>query len=221
VSAKVTAWRTSDSTTRAGYRVLPSNGRLEADLIERLEEALQHTSASVASEPSVPAAATRDRAPAAAGKTPGGDASVFRTPLPLAHPANRVGMTPPSTQEIAQQKRAQQLTEQATNLEEILHNQAHPNDLAAVLKTRTPVYAKPAEISEVLFRADAEDEFKVLEVSEGWVHVQPQQQPTSSAPRTRVPLETSATPNNACIAGQQTMPEPQTYGCRKSSRTRR
>lgn len=167
MSAKVTAWRTSDSTTRAGYRVLPSNGRLEADLIERLEEALQHTSASVASEPSVPAAATRDRAPAAAGKTPGGDASVFRTPLPLAHPANRVGMTPPSTQEIAQQKRAQQLTEQATNLEEILHNQAHPNDLAAVLKTRTPVYAKPAEISEVLFRADAEDEFKVLEVSEG------------------------------------------------------
>ena len=170
VRAKITAWLTNDSTTLAGYRVLLSNGRLESDLIERLEEALHHPSAIVASEPNVSATTKQDRAPTE--KAGSGDASVFRAPLPLAQPANRADMTLPSAQELAQQKRVQQLTEQRMNLEEILRNQARPKDLAAVLKTGTPVYARPAEISDVLFRADAEDEFKVLDVSESWVHVQ-------------------------------------------------
>ena len=46
VSAKVTAWYAGDNATPAGYRVLPSNGRLETDLVERLEEALNFALAS-------------------------------------------------------------------------------------------------------------------------------------------------------------------------------
>lgn len=178
VSAKVTAWYTGGSAAQAGYRELLSNGRLETDLVERLEEALQQTSASVAGGTSganttAARAATTDRASTAAGRAAApADSSPFHTPLSREQPTNRADMAPPNTQELAQQKRVQQLTEQAANLEEILRNQAQPNDLAAVLKTGTPVYVKPAEIAEVLFRADAEDEFKVLDESPGWVHVQ-------------------------------------------------
>src|SRR5882672_3942742 len=69
VSAKVTAWYAGDKTAQAGYRVLPSNGRLETDLVERLEEALQQKSPDVAGDTlsnSGPAQTTTDRTPAGA-----------------------------------------------------------------------------------------------------------------------------------------------------------
>ncbi len=174
-SVKVTAWYAGEGATQAGYRELPSNGRLETDLIERLEEALQRSSASAAPASSDPPMKSRpavtEPPPAKSARNSPSDSSPFRT-FPTDQPANRASLAPPDTHELAQQRRVQQLTEQATNLEEILRSQAHPNDLAAVLKTGTPVYAKPLANSDVLFRADAEDEFKVLDESQGWVHVQ-------------------------------------------------
>jgi hypothetical protein len=178
VNAKVTAWYAGENAAQAGYRVLLSSGRLESDLVERLEEVLQQNSASVAVRPSTgkvtpaPPAPADSGAAAAGRRTAPADSSAFHTPLPLEPPASRAGLAPPNAQELAQQKRVQQLTEQATNLEEVLRNQTRPTDLAAVLKTGTPVLAKPGETGEVLFRAEAEDEFKVLDESGGWVHVQ-------------------------------------------------
>jgi len=176
VSAKVTAWYAGDKTAQAGYRVLPSNGRLETDLVERLEEALQQKSPDVAGDTlsnSGPAQTTTDRTPAGArSSTRSAKSSTFGLTFPRAQPDSRAAMTPPDSHELAQQKRIQQLSDQAANLEEVLHNQAHPNDLAAVRKAGTPVFAKPVEPGDVLFRADAEDEFKVLDESGGWVHVQ-------------------------------------------------
>ena len=176
VNAKVTAWYTGGNATQAGYRVLPSNGRLESDLFERIEEMLQQTSASVAVKPGMGNTKPAPAAPADSGtvaaKKAGTDSSAFHTSLPLDQPASRAGLAPPNSQELAQQKRVQQLTEQAANLEEVLRNQAQPSDLAAVRKTGTPVMTKPLETGEVLFRADAEDEFKVLDESAEWVHVQ-------------------------------------------------
>ena len=175
VTAKVTAWYIGGNATQAGYRVLPSNGRLESDLFERVEELLQQTSESVAVKPgtqkTMPPTAAADSGSVAENKA-AKDPSAFRTPLLLDPRTSRVGLTAPSAQELAQQKRVQQLTEQAANLEEVLRNQAQPSDLAAVRKTGTRVMAKPLETGEVLFRADAEDEFKVLDESAGWVHVQ-------------------------------------------------
>jgi hypothetical protein len=66
----------------------------------------------------------------------------------------------------------QALREQAKNLEEVLRNQTWPTDLAAVRKGKTPVYSRPSEQGEVLFLADAQDEFQVLNTSSEWVHVQ-------------------------------------------------
>jgi hypothetical protein len=168
VSATITAWYASDNAVQAGYRALQSNGRLENDLIERLEEALQPSSVRVA-EP----AAKNSTAPVARSAQPEpAKSSAFGISPSLEQPPPRASLAPADPRELAQQKRVQQLNEQATNLEEILRNQTRPNNLAAVLKTGTPVLAKPIDAGQVLFRADAEDEFKVLDESGDWVHVQ-------------------------------------------------
>jgi len=174
VSAKVTAWYAGDKTVQAGYRVLPSNGRLESDLIERLEEALQPNTPAVAeaSAPQSAAAPVEQTQPVAgsARQVPPKSSPFAR--LSVEPPASRASLAPPDSRELAEQKRVQQLNEQATNLEEILRNQSRPSDLAAVLKTGTSVFAKPLDYGEVLFKADAQDEFKVLDESGEWVHVQ-------------------------------------------------
>lgn len=176
VSAKVTAWYAGDNASPAGYRVLPSNGRLESDLVERLEDALQQKSANVAAgtTPHASAAPVTAGSESRAATPPAQPAkpSTFGLTFPIEQSPSRGGLAPPSSRELAQEKRFQELTEQATNLEEVLHNQAHPNDLAAVLKAGTPIFAKPIDPGDVLFRADAEDEFKVLDQSGDWVHVQ-------------------------------------------------
>ncbi len=63
------------------------------------------------------------------------------------------------------------LDKEAKNLEEILRNQSHPDNLAAVRKSGTPVLISPSEGAKVLFLADAEDEFEILDSNESWVHV--------------------------------------------------
>jgi hypothetical protein len=216
VSAKVTAWYTGDKTAQAGYRVLPSNGRLETDLVERLEEALQQKSADVAGDTpsnSSPTQTTTDRTSLGDRSAPrSAKSSTFGLTFPREQPNSRAAMTPPDSHELAQQKRFQQLSDQAANLEEVLHNQAHPNDLAAVRKAGTPVFAKPIEPGDVLFRADAEDEFKVLDESGGWVHVQVSgiSRGWIRRPDLEMPGEAIAS-SDAATKQPATSPEPETH----------
>jgi hypothetical protein len=65
----------------------------------------------------------------------------------------------------------EELTKEAKGLEEILRNQAHPNNLVAVKKSGTPVLVSPIEGAKVLFLATAEDEFEILDINASWVHV--------------------------------------------------
>ncbi len=60
-TAKITAWYTDAVPARSGYRVLASNGRLENDFLDRIEEALIPTGGS----PSATAPRGSDPAPAA------------------------------------------------------------------------------------------------------------------------------------------------------------
>ncbi len=73
VSAQITAWYNSPVAGKSGYQVLPSNGRLESDLLDRLSDALGTKSPSTApSSPNHPpatpqgkdAAPSRNSAPA-------------------------------------------------------------------------------------------------------------------------------------------------------------
>ena len=192
VVAKVTAWYTDSNPARSGYRTLPSNGRLETDLLDRLGAVLDPGGTEGGA--GTPGG---DAAPAAGQTVPSG---AFRVPaigLPdrptpnLGRPgalpgvegggsagasslAGNPGNAPDATEgERAEaEKKASELQTLAGNLEEILRNQAHPDNLAAVRKSGTPVYARPESKAQVLFSAEAQDEFPILEVQPAWVHLQ-------------------------------------------------
>ena len=192
VTAKITAWYSDQDAAKSGYRTLPSNGRLEADLLDRLGETLEPGGAaganvagagdlSTAGQQTIPSGAFhppgrempdtpapnlgRTFAPPVAGGLRG-DAP----PAPDASAASGGGTTP--SEEARAEQHASDLKNLADNLEEILRNQARPENLAAVRDSGTPVYDKPESGGRVLFRAEAQDEFQILEVKPTWVHVQ-------------------------------------------------
>jgi len=176
ISAKITAWYDAPGAGKSGYQVLPSNGRLESDLLDRLADALatkgpSSTATSAASPPGAPkhkdAAPSGSSAPASnLPSAPSFKGGSFPRTGKNASPAQ----TPPPRSD-AIDRHTENLEKEAKSLEEILRNQAHPNNLAAVRKSGTPVLVSPSEGAKVLFLADAEDEFEILDSNESWVHV--------------------------------------------------
>ena len=188
VTAKITAWYRDRNLAQSGYRVLPSNGRLETDLLDRLGEALAAKTAPSAAAPEKATIDTKSSPPApvpsqSIGKTPPAASSLT---LPSAPPLGAQALVGPAPRAVPTnadlnlakheraetEKRIEELTSDARNLEEILHNQAHPTDLAIVRKSGTRVMARPKEDAPVLLPADAEDEFQILGNEGAWVHVE-------------------------------------------------
>lgn len=165
VSAKITAWYNAPVAAKSGYQVLPSNGRLEADLLDGLADALAKTPSATA--PAL--ATTKNKSTASPG------ASALDLPSApsfkgSAFPRAEHNPTPPPRSSTAD-RHSEDLAKEAKNLEEILHNQSHPNNLAVVRKSGTPVLISPSEGAKLMFLAEAEDEFEILETNESWVHV--------------------------------------------------
>lgn len=185
VVAKVTSWYNDPEPTHSGYKVLISNGRLEIDALDRLEEQL------------TPQAPTPNAGPTTGGGTAGTNFRRFEQPIagvrasapgpsassstilaPHVAPGGAISLTPGTTLESlkaareAEEKKSRELSAYVTNLEEIQRNQSHPTDLAAVKRTKTPIFAKPSETAQLLMNADSQDEFQVLGVDGAWVHVQ-------------------------------------------------
>jgi hypothetical protein len=98
----------------------------------------------------------------------------------IGSPAAAVRATPSSSEDIESLRHRREQAEReldelngvVANLEEILRNQTHPPDIAVVRKSGTRVMSKPSANGAVLFSADGEDEFQVLESEPDWVHVQ-------------------------------------------------
>ncbi len=170
VDVKITAWYAGPSAASSGYQVLKSSGRLESDLLDDLNDRLNPNSAGKASgaaAASRPPAVTLPDSPSA--QSTGTAFHTERlTTAPSSIAAKPVGS--PISSPVAS-KRALALRQEEQNLEQILHNQARPTNLAIVKRPNTPVVAQPLEGAEVLFQAVAEDEFEVLDAIEGWVHV--------------------------------------------------
>ena len=166
LSAKVTAWYADRDVAKSGYEVLTSNGRLELDLLDRLQEKLT-------GKPVDPPATLQSNVQAPRPKL---DLSgVPGASLPA--PAPVVSKTPDEvaalrTQRVIAEKRVQQLTEELKSLEEIKHNQAHQQNLVIVSQSPTPVFAKASEDARVLFQAAANDEFEFLDMEGEWVHIE-------------------------------------------------
>ncbi|HEY4818331.1 MAG TPA: SH3 domain-containing protein [Candidatus Acidoferrum sp.] len=170
LTAKITAWYADRDPSKSGYQVLPSNGRLELDLLDRLSDKLGGKPLVSISRSSVLAptpkldlhtASSGDYVPS--GKT----ASAGSAP-----DSGKDEISALRRKREAEEKRAQQLDAELQSLQEIQRNQARPGNLVAVKKSGTPVFAKPATGSRVLFTAVANDEFELIDAEGEWIHVQ-------------------------------------------------
>lgn len=169
LTAKITAWYADKDPAKSAYQVLPSNGRLELDLLDRLDEKLGGKLASLAAY-----SLSNSRISAPMPKLDLGSLSV-------APPSNAdTSASDGRAGEIAslrakrevEEKRMGKLNDELQSLQEVKKNQAHPLNLVIVRKSQTPVLAKPAEGSRLLFNASADDEFEFIEAAGEWIHVQ-------------------------------------------------
>jgi hypothetical protein len=185
VSAKITAWYSDPAGAKSGYQALPSNGRLEADFLDRLADALGSAKASVVTPPAVvapsrPKKATNLAGPAISASLPqtstaglpeAPDSVAANNSSPFKVDAASEGSSSVETRKAVTDRKVDELRREALNLEEILRNQSHPDNLVAVKKSGTPIFASPTEGAKVMFEASAEDEFEMLDVNANWVHV--------------------------------------------------
>ena len=169
VSAKITAWYADKDPAKSGYQILPSNGRLELDLLDRLDEKFGNK----------PAPGTA-RSLATSG---------ISVPTPKLNLGGGINMSPGSGNPIAppegteelnrlrieretEEKHMRSLNVELQGLEEVKKNQAHPMNLVTVKRAGTPVLARAGEESRVLFKAAVNDEFEFLDAAGEWIHVQ-------------------------------------------------
>jgi hypothetical protein len=165
VSAKITAWHNGG---KPGYEVLPSNGRLESDLLDRLQQALgsapmrSSTAQQAKAGDSNSASHLEKKNNSSANNEPTISAPVPQFPKHFDSGASSAAAASPADAS---------LQREADGLSEILRNQSHPTNLVAVKKDQTPILQNPALDAKVLFLASAEDEFEIIESNPDWVHV--------------------------------------------------
>jgi len=165
VTAKITAWYADRDVAKAGYRVLPSNGRLELDLLDRVEEKLsgKKVFSPITTRPDLQAPSPKLDLSGAPG------AATSRVPAETTRTPDEV--TALRIKREQQDRRVQELSGEVRNLEEIKKTQAHPQNLVLVRNNATPVYSRAAEGSRVLFQASSKDEFEFLDFEDEWIHV--------------------------------------------------
>lgn len=197
VTAKITAWYADGKSGSGGYRELASNGRIEADYLDRLEARLGGAAGASArnsktASPASPPAHSGKNSPSkdlpandSAGGSSGAAApaaspTATRAPQPAADADDPPPPTVPAGESLdairkrveKSEKQVRDLNAYLQNLEQIKQNQTHPSDLAVVKKGGAPVVSKPQRDAEVLFSATGDDEFQILDLSGAWVHVQ-------------------------------------------------
>ena len=171
VTAKITAWYTDRDPAKSGYQVLPSNGRLELDLLDRLEERFGGKPAPPSAHPLSNATISAPKPKLDLTGVPGVGTSGATNPAAGSQPGSDE-LNSLRVQREAEEKRMQELNAEIQGLQEIKKNQAHPLNLVVVKKTGTPVLAKPAEGSRVFFNATVDDEFEFLDAEGEWIHVE-------------------------------------------------
>jgi len=164
VSARVTAWYPNAVPSQSRYVLLPSNGRLEKELLDRLTSYLDkgtRSPADVRRSGTPNATAVKPSDPVAPrGDFSHADAATLSTEIA------KVQAERTTTEE--QQK---ELQKQISQLEADRNARRFLHDLAMIKTPQTPVFQENNEFSKVLFRADPEDEFEVTQARYGWVRV--------------------------------------------------
>jgi hypothetical protein len=169
VSAKITAWYADKDPAKSGYQILPSNGRLELDLLDRLDEKFGNKPAPGTAR----ALATSGiSAPAPKLNLGGGLNSSPGSSVPIAPAEGSEELNRLRTAREAEEKRMRSLSSELQGLEDVKKHQAHPLNLVTVKKTGTAVMSRPGDETHLLFKAAANDEFEYLDSDSEWVHVQ-------------------------------------------------
>ncbi|MGH9756330.1 MAG: hypothetical protein ACRD4M_01220 [Candidatus Acidiferrales bacterium] len=166
VSAKITAWFAGDDPSKSEYVVIPSNGRLENDFLDRLSIYLEKgrpVTSALPDAASVPLAAGAP--PAAAPAAPSAAAS-SSDPAAIASEISSV-----RAQRAAVEEHERELQQQISELQSVSQNQKFLPDIAVVRTAQTPVFSGADETSQILFRADPDDEFEITGAQTRFVHV--------------------------------------------------
>jgi hypothetical protein len=183
VSAKVTTWYSNPVPSQSRYILLPSNGRLERELLDRLgvylekgkaRQASGSVPAATASPAFTPALKATGTVSSAAGNAPAKSADPGAPSREFSH-ADQATLTNEIAKVQAEREALEQeeknLQQQIAQLEADRKGRKYLFDLAMIKTAQTPVYEQNNEFSKVLFRADPEDEFEVTEARLGWVRV--------------------------------------------------
>lgn len=180
VTAKITAWYTDPAGTHSGYRLLTSNGRLESDLLDQLSDELNASVAMTEPRPAsstgttrsedIPATASDARSREAGSIQPAQSGNTSSHENPFSTPASPIL---PTREEISRVSKPvdPSVQDQIKNLEEVLRNQGHPDNLVIVKQAGTAVVASASITAKTLFLASAHDEFEMLDFNADWVHV--------------------------------------------------
>ncbi len=202
VTAKITAWNAEEDPSRSHYVVIPSNGRLEQDMLDRLSVLLEkgriddsmavpHHSRSAASAADSPARPPHrrlvDTRPLSSAFTiaracpPGRSRGDPTAPVPPSGSVSRVNSADPASlaseidsdpaQLQATEMNQRKLQQQVSELQANASSQKVLSNLAVIKTPQAPVFQQDDDTSKVLFRADPEDEFEVINVKGNWFHV--------------------------------------------------
>lgn len=174
VSAKITAWYDDPKGTHSGYELVPSNGRIESDILEQLSQKV----AAAKPNPESPSKQVEPIVkPVEVGKNElsAPQPHLFDTPstlsTSLSHGLAAAPSGMPKDAAAAADPERTRLQGELEQLQELIKNQAHPKNLAAVRKTGTAVVGTPSLTAKPIFLASAHDEFEVLNFNQDWVHV--------------------------------------------------
>lgn len=177
LTAKITAWYADPDPAKAGYQALPSNGRLELDLLDRLSQKLGGKLSIYVPRSSLQA--PRPKIDSSGNPLPqfsstgGGTSPYGGAPAePTAPSSSSNDIAALKLQRENEQKHMLELKSVLEGLQEVQHNQAHPRNLVIVKKSGSPVLAHPADTSKVLFTASADDEFEFIDAEGEWFHIQ-------------------------------------------------
>jgi hypothetical protein len=178
VSAKITAWSQGPDPARSEYTIVPSNGRVEADFLDRLSLMLEKGPTGAGAE----AGSVSPPDPrGAAAASPGGSASHSTGPAPLdstavtganasaAALASQIDKVRSERTALEQDQR--KLERRVAELEAASQAQVFLQNVAIVKMSDTPVFESDDALSKILFRAEPDDEFEILEIKPGWVKV--------------------------------------------------
>jgi hypothetical protein len=160
VEAKISALFANQDPAHPEYHALPSNGRLESDLHDRLQLALHGTTASP------PMQQNKDVAPS------------VPQPAEVANTKSSSSATSAQAQLDAILAERQSVREQSASLQTQIdqlkasdHKPANFAKVASVKRSGVGVMSRENFGGPVLFRAQAEDEFEIIQLQSGWAQV--------------------------------------------------